>query len=415
MKIGPLQLLLGFYPFFHQFYNMSYLKFAADQLFTGREILPAGQVLIIKEDGEIEGIVPVAEAGDDVQRLEGMLSPGFVNAHCHLELSHMKNSIAPGTGLVEFVQQVMGKRTTASDEQKLEAMRRAEKEMYDSGIAAVGDICNTAESIPVKKESRIRWHNFIEVTGFIDAAAGKRLQAGEAIQQSFLEAGLSHTTLSPHAPYSVSKTLFSLLNENTKGQIVTIHNQETIAENELYRYGQGDMLNLYKNFGIDISNFQPTGLPSLQSWIGYFDNNQQLLSVHNTFTTDEDIDFVNKARPGKEHYYCICINANQYIEKKDPPVNLFMEKKCSLVIGTDSYASNLQLNILEEIKTVAEQFTYNIPLTDMLGWATLNGARALGMEKELGSFDKGKCPGLVLISGLANGKTTAASSSRRIL
>ena len=72
-------------------------------------------------------------------------------------------------------------------------------------------------------------------------------------------------------------------------------------------------------------------------------------------------------------------------------------ENCKMVLGTDSYASNSQLNMLEEIKTIKKHFT-EIPVAAILGWATLNGAQALGLEDQFGSFEKGKKPGVVLIS-----------------
>ena len=89
---------------------MRYRKFKADFIFDGRKILEKGKVLITNEKGIIESIVNEAEAGDDVQIFRGLLSPGFINCHCHLELSHMKNVIESGTGLVNFLITVVGKR-----------------------------------------------------------------------------------------------------------------------------------------------------------------------------------------------------------------------------------------------------------------------------------------------------------------
>jgi len=394
---------------------MAYLKFAADHLFTGHELLPAGKVLVCNEDGTIATITDISEAGDDVQRLPGLLCPGFIDAHCHLELSHMKGAIAPGSGLVNFVQQVMSKRGPSSAALQQEAMLQAEQELYQSGTVAVGDICNTADTLPVKQTSGIRWHNFIEVTGFVDAAAEKRLQQSKEVQSAFMNAGMGNSTLSPHAPYSVSKTLFRLINENTPGQLLSVHNQEAVAENELYRYKQGELLDLYANFGIDISSFEPTALTSLQSWLPYFTNDQKLLLVHNTFTSKEDLEWVVKEKDPSSLFFCLCINANQYIEQRDPPVELFRKQGCQLVIGTDSYASNWQLNMLEEIKTLDAQFSFRIPLAEILGWATLNGARTLGMDDELGSFEAGKKPGVVLIGNIHEGHTTKTSAAKRIL
>jgi imidazolonepropionase-like amidohydrolase len=98
-----------------------------------------------------------------------------------------------------------------------------------------------------------------------------------------------------------------------------------------------------------------------------------------------------------------------------PPIELLRANGAEIVIGTDSYASNWSLNILDELKTIQKHHP-SIPLAEMLGWATINGARALQMEKGLGSFEKGKKPGLVLIKGVdTNGLLSKASTAQRII
>lgn len=353
-------------------------------------MLDAGNVLITDADGTIEAIVPIADAGDDIQYFNNILCPGFVNAHCHIELSHLKGKIPERTGLVDFVQQVMKQRTVAEDE-KARAMQKAEKEMYDSGIVAVGDICNTSDSCVLKSQSKIRWHNFIEVSGFVDASADKRFAAIKDIHHQF-PAG--NSTLSPHAPYSVSQKLFELINSHTQSKIISIHNQEAQAENELYQNKTGDFLNLYKNLGIDIAGFTPTNKTSLQSWLPYFNRQQSIIAVHNTFASDEDIQFVKMQN--NEAYFCLCTNANLYIENALPPIDLLLKSKCNIVLGTDSLASNHTLNMMDEIN-VLQKYYPQISFETMLQWATLNGAKALGMDDQLGSFEKGKKPGVVLI------------------
>ena len=135
--------------------------------------------------------------------------------------------------------------------------------------------------------------------------------------------------------------------------------------------------------------------------------------VHNSFTSVEDIQAVQKEMPNS--FWCICANANQYIEQTMPPIELLRSQKATIVMGTDSYASNWSLNMLDEIKTI-QQHLPQIPLDELLGWATLNGAKALQMDKGIGSFEKGKKPGIVLIEGLSNGnKVTESISSRRIV
>ncbi len=95
-------------------------------------------------------------------------------------------------------------------------------------------------------------------------------------------------------------------------------------------------------------------------------------------------------------YYCICINANLYIENTLPPIDMLVEQKANIVLGTDSYASNHQLSVWAEIKSICKNHP-GIELEKILGWATINGARALGLENKLGSFEKGKTPGVINI------------------
>ena len=379
-----------------------YRKYKPATIFTGTEMLPPGFVLITTELGVIEAIVPEGAAGGAILELDGVLSPGFINAHCHIELSHLKGVIPTGTGLVNFVQQVISKRdglNVGPEEHtafKQNAMQLAADELYTTGTVAVGDICNTTDSLFVKQQSPLYWHNFIEVSGFVDATAGNRMQAAGEIMNIFSNSlSLNNQSLSPHAPYSVSKKLFKLINEKTAGQLVSIHNQETLAENELYQHKSGNFLKLYENLGIQIDNFLPSGKSSMQTWAPYFTNKQSIIAVHNTFTQPNDI-----IAGGAAVTYCICINANLYIENKLPPIEMLMENNCQIVLGTDSYASNRNLNIMEEINTIQKNFP-GISLQIILQWATLNGAKTLGIEDSYGSFEKGKKPGLVLLDTIS--------------
>ena len=380
-------------------------------------MLSAPTVLITDGSGLIIDLVNIEEAGDGIEEFKGIISPGFVNAHCHLELSHLKGRIPENTGLVEFVQQVMNNRSKGN-EQQLEAMEQADSKMYHSGIVAVGDICNSTDSIAVKKSSKILWHNFIEVSGFVGETANARLEAMKLVSDQFKnELPFQPKTLSPHAPYSVSKKLFHLLNEHTEAQLITIHNQESAAEDELYLAKQGGFLDLYNNFEIDISSFEHTGKSSVQSWLPYFNKQQSILSVHNTYTSERDIDFLIKY--SEKHLslfsYCICINANNYIEQKNPPIEMLMNSDCNVVIGTDSLASNHQLNILEELKTIQLSNNPIFPLSILLKWATINGAKALQLDSLVGSFEKGKKPGVVLIENIPQFQLNQQSSARRIV
>jgi aminodeoxyfutalosine deaminase len=373
---------------------MQYRKIKGNNIFDGYKFVGENKVLITQADGCIEAIIDSNDAGEDVQYFDGIICPGFVNAHCHIELSHLKNKIPQHTGLVDFILAIL-KLRTADDEIKQEAMRLAEEELYNSGTVAVGDICNTADSISQKKDSKLYWHNFIEVSGFAEEIAEMRFENGKNVHQQFNNLTINNS-LTPHAPYSVSKKLFQLINEFKSNQILSVHNQETFTENEFLQYKMGDFLRLYENLGVDISSFAATNKNSLQYWLPQLQHAKKIISVHNSFTSEADVVFAKKTTSAQELYYCLCPNANLYIENTLPPVALLIKNNCNIVLGTDSYASNTQLNIFEEIKTLQKHFPY-IPLECILQWATVNGAKALNIYETYGSFEKGKKPGIVLI------------------
>lgn len=408
---------------------MSHQKFKGRGLFTGTQLLPGDQVLVTEADGTIVAIVPETEAGDDIQVVEGLLCPGFINAHCHLELSHLLGAIPEGTGLIPFLQAVPQLRQYPADEIQA-AMERAAVSMYQSGIVAVGDICNTADSLAIKQRSPLHWYNFIETIGFSNDKAAERFAWSKAIYDKFESSHPGKNTLVPHAPYSVSEKLFGLLNEASAGKIVSIHSQESDAENEWYRSKTGPLQALYQGMGIDTNFFQPSGKSSLQTVWPWLDRAGQVLLVHNVTITSDEIQMLNDElrmmnngastavdNPSNlsfnmlhstfdtphpsfpirhSPFHVLCPLANRYIQNALPPVKLLRQNGCTIALGTDSLASNHQLSIWAEIQTLQVAFP-DIPLAEMLQWATINGAKALGMADRLGSFEQGKKPGVVCV------------------
>ena len=370
-----------------------YQKFQAALLFTGNQLLSdANQVLITKEDGTIEAILPVSEAGDDIQHFEGILSPGFVNAHCHLELSHMKGMIPAHTGLQEFVKQIVALRQV-EPELIQEAIVAAEAEMMANGIVAVGDISNTLDTLSQKAKHNLAYYSFVELYDLDPTLAADKIIVGLEIQKQFQE-NCVRASIVPHAPYSVTNNLWDLLSAHFGVHTISMHNQETTDENEFFKTKTGSFLGMYERTKVNLDFFKGTGLSSLQSILPIFKKAHHGILVHNSFTSAEDIQAVHAAMDNA--FWCLCPNANQYIEQTMPPVELLRSQKANIVIGTDSYASNWSLNILDELKIIQKHHP-DIPLSETLGWATLNGARALQMDKHLGSFEKGKKPGVVLI------------------
>src|SRR6266849_1323645 len=144
---------------------MSYRKLKADYLFDGYKILPADSVLVCGRDGMIEAIVNENQAGGDLEKFSGLIVPGFINCHCHLELSHLSGLIPEKQGLVNFVLSVIGQRFQ-SEKCKQDAILKAETDMLCAGIVAVGDICNTPDTCNAKSTNRLAYYNFIELLGW---------------------------------------------------------------------------------------------------------------------------------------------------------------------------------------------------------------------------------------------------------
>ncbi len=392
---------------------MGYRKFKADYLFTGHTLLSDNEVLITKPDGEVISIVSETEAGEDIEILNGILCPGFVNAHCHLELSHMKGLIAEKTGLVDFVFRVVNERHLAN-EVIFKAIEKAGEQMKQSGIVAVGDICNTLLTLPYKLQNNLNYYNFIEASGWTPSLSQIRWNASKSIYDQFINNKLT-AALVPHAPYSVSDNLWKELMPYFKGKTVTIHNQESPSENEFFLQGTGNLLKMYEKMGIDNSFFLPSKQTSLKTFFNKLQGAASAILVHNTFISQYDIEYVNKNKQDHQLVsFCLCPNANLYIENTLPPVEMLVKNNCFIILGTDSLASNHSLNILDEIKTIMHHFPY-VALEKVLQWATFNGAKALQMDKLIGSFEKSKTPGVVLIENVIFNKLIKESASKRIL
>ena len=381
---------------------MNLRKFQADELFDGKT-LHRNKALITDESGTIIDVVEAMDAGPDVSMHKGTLVPGLINAHCHLELSHLKDVIPPHTGLIEFLCSVVTKRgfDPAVIQEKIQL---AEKEMYKNGIVAVGDIGNTADTAAVKSNSRIRWQNFTEVLSFTDekadASVAHYLQVANELKASLQTSSIEHrTSIVPHAPYSISPRTFELINEATAGEVISLHNQEHPAEDDLYKTGQSEYLRLFHIFGIDTSPFPITGKSALRSVLPSFTKGQTIFLVHNTSTPEEDILWAetHAKQNGLTLVWCICINANLYIENKVPPIENLIKHGCHIVLGTDSYSSNWQLSIAKEMQSIRTHFPSVDPVS-ILQWATSSGASALRWDDALGHFQKGRKPGIVLLS-----------------
>jgi cytosine/adenosine deaminase-related metal-dependent hydrolase len=369
-------------------------------------------VIAVSGDGTIQAVLTAAQAKlqgiQHIQHYNGVIVPGFINTHCHLELSHLAGKIPMYTGLPGFVQKIMQQRE-AAEEEIMQAMVKADAEMYANGIVAVGDISNQVISKAVKLNSGIYYHTFVEAMGFSPERATEIIERAESTRLFFAPL---KATIVPHAPYSVSAALFDAINRvsGKAGECITIHNQETAEENIFFETKTGHFLKLYKFLGLDISFFVAGGKTSLQTYLPYLSPEPKVLMVHNTFTSREDIVFAGNIH--QHLYWCLCPNANMYIEKRLPDTQLLRDAALKITLGTDSLASNHQLSMLAEMQTLQEQKA--IPFTELLEWTTLNGAEFLGIDSRFGSLEKGKKPGINLIEFMDDEHISARTRIQRL-
>ena len=377
---------------------MKIRKITADRVYPVSSAPLENTILVLDDQGKILSIDPLDEHDPaSVERFYGSIVPGFVNAHCHLELSHMKGKVPTGTGLLPFIQSVVQFRDVA-EEAILDAIDRADEEMYQAGIVAVGDISNKADTVARKDASPIRYYSFVEMFDFLqDHLAENTVAQYQPVYEVQSTANGNRKSYVPHAPYSVSKTLFQRINElNPDGVLtISIHNQETPDENALFLDKSGGIPELFGAFGMSFETFQPIGKGSIHYALAEMDPRHRTLFVHNTLSTKDDIEAAKNWN--KQVYWASCPNANLYIENRLPNYQHFLDTSAKVCIGTDSLTSNWQLSVLEEMKTIARFQSY-VPFDKLLQWATLNGAEALGFEADLGSLEVGKTPGINVLN-----------------
>lgn len=387
-------------------------SFRADYVFPVYADPIKNGIVTVDDQGKIIAVTDNTKSpGGQIQHVSGVICPGFINTHCHTELSHLKDKVKPKGGLVNFIKDVQSLRNTDQQE-VLDAIAKADQEMYDNGIVAVGDISNTNNSVAMKKQSKLYYHTFVETFGFLPEKAAEVFEKALALLSEFKPGSCSIT---PHAPYSVSKELFKLIKKHSDANdenLLSIHNQECEDENKFYRYKLGAFLELYEHFGMDISYFKPQARNSVQSIIPLLSNKQKVLLVHNTCTNLKDIYFIK--RFDRKINWCFCPNANLYIEGRLPKIDLFVDQGFNITLGTDSLASNSKLCLLSEMRAIQQKFP-SISLPRLVEWGTRNGAEYLGIDDEKGTLEAGKTPGLNLISGLDGFKITPETKVKKLI
>lgn len=365
-------------------------KISADYIFTSPHGLMENHYVQLSEVGIIQGIHPIHET-ENIEQYSGILTPGFINAHCHLELSAMKNQISEGTGMVGFIQEIFAKRQSFTDKEKIEAATREVKKMWQGGTVALGDICNTLVSLTVKcRHPELFTFSFIELLGLDPARIELELEKGRQYVSEFEMEGMQ-SSITSHAPYSMSQALLAEI-ALQKPERLSIHLLESKAEREIFELGSGDFTGFYEAIQAGPQNFPVTN--PIDYVLEGLEEDQAMVLIHNTEMKKSEIKRVSRRFP--QASFCLCPRSNYYIHNTYPDVLNFANITERICLGTDSLASNHDLNVFEEAKCIHE-ITPKIPLARILDWLTFQGALAIGQEARLGSFRMGSKPGVNLI------------------
>lgn len=362
--------------------------YQAEVVFDGKGNSFKNHVVELDQDGTILYFGP--PLGKTSIQINGAIAPGWINTHCHIELSHLKNKIPTGTGLISFIEKVVTLRDFPQEIIRNE-IQAALGFMENEGIVAIGDICNTLDTVEGKLNSPLRFYNFLECFDLFQKPTD--YSGYDQLYQSFGLKNSDAKTRVPHAPYSVSPELFEYISQHSSPMdTISIHNQETPSENQFSQTGNGQLVGFYDKMNLSLDHYIVPGSTSLEYAGNHLKHEGRLLLVHNTCSTPTDVHFAQQKF--QKVFWCTCPNANLYIENRLPDYRSLLESGAQVCIGTDSLSSNWQLSILEEIKTILKYNSWLRP-EQVIQWACMHGAQALGMSEELGSLEVGKKPGLV--------------------
>lgn len=345
--------------------------------------LERGVVVEVDDNGTITNISR-HDSIDNIASVEfypGILIPGMVNAHSHLELAYLHGAIAEGTGFAGFAREIGRVRGNYTDQERLHAASVADSELWHEGVEAVLDIANDDLIIGIKERSKVEYHTLFEVFG---------LNTQSCDAHRAMAAKYAHSDITTHSTYSLQDAIFRDITNKGK-ESLSIHLLESEDEIALYNK-KGSLWDWYTRMGWEC-DFLHYGHPARRIAESTPSTRRAVL-VHGCKATTEDVTLLNN------HFdtpptWVLCPESNRYISGITPPVAMLREMGATIAIGTDSLASARHISMVENMRLLGD-----IPLAELLTYATLNGAKALGIEKQKGSLEVGKRPGLVVLSDI---------------
>lgn len=390
-------------------------RIAAQFIYTldGREPIRNGYVEYDEADGTILSVGVCSET-EDV--LPGAIVPGFVNAHCHVELSHLHKKFRKGTGMAGFIDQINELRDWAGNDVKAKLVQEWMDKMWNDGVSAMADISNDESSFDVKKAHKMYTRTFLEVFGSEPEMCDGVMKEVTTLNSLADAAGIDAAP-TPHSCYTMSPQLLSAsAAAGLDRGFLSYHSQESQEEEDLLLSGSGAMYENRKRSGM--STPPVTGESSLKYFIDRLAEakpapyEEHILLVHNVCLSQDDIEAAKAVM--NNVYWAVCPLSNIFIHNALPPIPLMVENRLKVLVGTDSLSSNDDLDMVKELYCLHTNFP-EVSMTTLLEWACLNGAEFLKQDA-LGSLVAGKKPGVVFISNVdGNGNLTADSRSERII
>jgi aminodeoxyfutalosine deaminase len=382
---------------------MSVRVVCADAIVLGEERPLRDAAVVLDREGTVldigrcDDVLP-RHAGARVEKVRGVLLPGLVNAHAHVELSALRGRVQGGAGFVPWVERMIALRSAERPEEDEAAIERAAAELDAYGTAAIGEVTNTLAAVPALVRRGIGGLVFHEVFGFDREQALCRLSKldGDAASpDSCLPAPGFAYALAPHTVYTTHPDAVraAVAVARERGARTTVHLAEHAAERVFLETGGGAFFDFATRMRFPVEAFPVPrrGPIATAADLGLLAGDVVL--VHLTDARPEELDQV--ARAGAP--VVVCPRSNLFIEVKLPPLGEMLRAGIVPALGTDSLASNLSLDLLAEAKALGDRFP-GVPKDTLLAMATAAGARALGLP-DLGRLAKGLRPGVLAVKG----------------
>lgn len=323
---------------------------------------------VIVESGRIVEVGEVATLKSHYRQTidhgQGILMPGLVNAHTHLELSHCSapSRYAKPGDMVAWITELLHFRETYIGQDVSHVARRCLAEMADSGIDLIVDIGNDPSFSRSVHDAQVLF--FHELLGLSKGAA-------EFMGQT-LQSHVSDYTC--HAPYSTHLDLLQQVKKHNQAlnKIMPIHVAESQAEMDFIQTGQGDFRDFIEQRGVWEDSFNVPECSPVQylADIGLLD--QDTLCVHCVHVDDNDLQILQQAKA----QICLCVGSNEYLGVGLPPVVEMLDIGLKPCLGTDSLASNPQVSIWREMNLLHKYYP-TLSSEQIVTMATSNGAIAL--------------------------------------